>query len=138
MLQFYFLSIALNLAGGLTLCSDWLERRLGSMAPLFTVLSGRVAKIAQGLGTLLVGLATLVVPAAGSAPTGDLFPSVVGMAVGVTLLFEALKQAAQFPAEKAETGEHPERAPAGFRTVIGVLGLAAAALHFFLPERLFL
>jgi len=31
-----------------------------------------------------------------------------------------------------------ERLPVGYRTTLGVLGLAAAILHFFLPERPFL
>ncbi len=58
------------------------------------------------------------------------------MAMGVALLFEVFKQEALFPAERGEMSERPARAPLAYRTTLGMMGLAAALVHFFLPERL--
>ncbi|MGA2480605.1 MAG: hypothetical protein ABSG63_17795, partial [Spirochaetia bacterium] len=65
----------------------------------------------------------------------DLFPSLAGMITGVALLFEVFKQDAVFPAERGEKNDKVERLPIAYRTALGILGLAAAVLHFFLPER---
>jgi len=62
----------------------------------------------------------------------------MGMAMGIALLFEVFKQDAVFPAERGEKSERVDRLPIGHRTTLGVFGLAAAILHFFLPERPFL
>ncbi len=135
MLQFYFLSIISNFISGVTLSSDWIARRIPSLVSITTALSERRAKLACGLASLLVGVGTLFVPVEGPLIIGDLFPSVVGMAMGIALLFEVFRQDTALPAE------HPERTekiPVGYRTTLGVLGIAAAILHFFLPERPFL
>ena len=60
----------------------------------------------------------------------------VGIAVGIALLFEVLKQEALFPAGPADDGQ--VKAPLAYRTALGAFAFAAAILHFFLPERLFL
>jgi hypothetical protein len=138
-LQFYFLSIAANLIGGFTLCSDWFVGKLSGLGAIVTALSVRRAKMATGLATLLVGFGTLFVPADGRIVLGDLFPSVMGMAMGVALLFEVFKQDALFPAERVdERADRVEKMRSGYRIAIGALGLAAAVLHFFLPDRLIL
>lgn len=136
MLQFYFLSIVSNLIAGAALASDAFTRRIPNLAALAGSLAGRRGKLFSGLAALLVGVGTLFVPAAGGTiVVGDLFPSVVGMVMGIALLFEVFKQDAMFPADRADKGE---RASIGYRTTLGLLGIAAAVLHFFLPERLIL
>jgi cadmium resistance protein CadD (predicted permease) len=138
MLQFYFLSIVANFLAGLTLSSDWFARKFSGLAAAVSLFSGRMGKMVLGLASLLVGFGTLFVPAEAPLILGDLFPSVMGMAMGIALLFEVFKQDAVFPAERGEKVERVEKLPLGYRTTLGVLGIAAAILHFFLPERPFL
>jgi hypothetical protein len=139
MLQFYFLSVVSNLLGGLTLCSDWFAGKFAGLTAILAALSVRRAKMATGLFTLLVGFGTLFVPAEPPIVLGDLFPSLAGMAMGVALLFEVFKQDALFPAERVDNRtDRSEKMATGYRMAIGVIGLAAAVLHFFLPERLIL
>jgi hypothetical protein len=135
MLQFYFLSIAVNLIAGLTLSSDWLAQRFAGLSDVLSRLETRKRKMALGLFVLLVGFGTLFVPAAPPFVLGDLFPSLAGMAMGIALLFEVLKQDALFPAERADRPVREDRAPVAYRTTLGILGISAALLHFFLPER---
>jgi hypothetical protein len=138
MLQFYFLSVAANFLAGATLSADWMSDRFSSLAGLLGALSGRRARMITGLASLLVGVGTLFVPAGPPLILGDLFPSVVGMAIGVALLFEVLRQEALFPGEPAARDDRIVKVPVAYRTALGAFGFAAAILHFFLPERLFL
>jgi len=136
MLQFYFLSVATNLLAGLALSSDWLGRKFSGLAAAFTVLNTRRGRLALGLAAILVGFGTLFVPTEPPLILGDLYPSLMGMAMGIALLFEVFKQDALLPGEQGEKAPKPERRRIGYRTTLGMLGIAAAVLHFFLPERL--
>jgi hypothetical protein len=138
MLQFYFLSVAANLLAGMTLSSGWLGRKFPGVAAAISGLNGRMGKMAVGLAVLLVGFGTLFVPADPHLVLGDLYPSVMGMAMGIALLFEVFKQDALLPNERNGKEHKPERRPLAYRTTLGALGIAAAVLHFFLPERLLL
>ena len=138
MLQFYFLSIVANFLAGMTLSSDWLGKKFSGLSTAVSLFTGRMGKMVLGLASLLVGFGTLWVPADPHLGYGDLFPSVMGMAMGVALLFEVFKQDALLPNERGEKAQRVERPPIGYRTTLGMLGLAAAILHFFLPERPFL
>ena len=135
MLQFYFLSITFNLLGGVILASGWLARRIPSLASFTSALSARRAKLSIGLGSILVGIGKLFVPVSGPLIIGDLFPAAMGMATGIALLFEVFRQDTVLPAEHGEKSEPPS---VGYRTTLGMLGIAAAVPHFFLPERPFL
>jgi len=138
MLQLYFLSVAVNMLAGTILASDWLARKFSGIGGLTDGLSSRRGKLAIGLSSLIVGFVTLFFPAAPPILVGDLAPSLAGLAMGVALLFEVLRLEALFPAERADGTERQARAPSGYRTTLGLLGLAAALVHFFLPERLIL
>jgi len=138
MLQFYFLSVAANFLAGTALSADWMSEKFPSLAPILGALSARRARMIVGLAALLVGLGTLFVPAAGPLILGDLFPSVVGAAVGVALLFEVLRQEAFFPGEQLAREDRAGKAPHAYRSALGAFAYAAAILHFFLPERLFI
>ena len=135
MLQFYFLSISANILAGLTLAGDAIKRRMPGFAEINARLSGRRGKLVFGLASLLVGFCTLFVPAEPPVILGDLLPSAVGMVMGIALLFEVFRDMATLPAEQSERSE---RVPVGYRTTLGIIGLATAAVHFFLPDRIIL
>ena len=134
MLQFYFLSIVLNFAAGLSLAFEAVSGRLPRVSGLSDLLTSRGSKIFMGISVLIVGFVTIFVPVGGGIIIGDLIPSLAGIAMGIALLFEVFRQEAVFPAERAERTERPAVA---YRTTIGLLGMAAALLHFFLPEKPF-
>jgi hypothetical protein len=136
MLQFFFLSVFLNLAAGLSLSFEAVSRRLPRLAGLTDLLTSRGSKIFSGIGVLIVGFVTLFLPAGGGIIIGDIIPSVAGIAMGIALLFEVFRQDAVFPAERAERTERVEH-PLAYRTTLGLLGIATAILHFFLPEKPF-
>jgi fermentation-respiration switch protein FrsA (DUF1100 family) len=138
MLQFYFLSVVANFIAGLTLSSEWFSKKFPGLTSFTSAITRGRGKMIIGLAALLVGFGTLFVPAEPPLVLGDLFPSVMGLAMGVALLFEVFKQDAILPAERSEKAEKLERAPVGYRTTLGVLGIIAAILHFFMPERPFL
>ncbi len=85
----------------------------------------------------------MFVPVARPMIIGDLFPSVVGLGVGIALLFEALRQEV-FSSGSDPSGDSSPRderawqAPRAYRIALAAFAFAAAILHFFLPERLFL
>ena len=135
MLQFYFLSVIANFLAGAALSSDWFSRKIPGLVGLSKAFSGRRGRMAIGLSAIFVGVGTLFVPVNPPIILGDLFPSLAGMITGVALLFEVFKQDAVFPAERGEKNDKVERLPIAYRTALGILGLAAAVLHFFLPER---
>ncbi|MGA2642422.1 MAG: hypothetical protein ABSG21_16150 [Spirochaetia bacterium] len=138
MLQFYFLSVTANFLAGATLSADWMSDRFSSLAGILGALSAQRARMVTGLSALLAGLGTLFFPAAPPLILGDLFPSVVGIVLGIALLFEVLRQEALIPGEQTGRAGRIGKTPAAYRTALGALGFAAAVLHFFLPERLFL
>jgi hypothetical protein len=137
MLQFYFLSVAANFLAGATLGAEWMAAKFTSLAAILQALSARRARLVTGLAALLSGVGTFFFPA-DARLFGDLFPSVVGIAVGISLLFEVLRQEVLFPGERPVGGDKVVKGPLAYRTALGALGIAAAVLHFFLPERLFL
>ena len=135
MLQIYFLSIACNLIGGMTLAADSIVKRIPSLKTLAALLSNRSAKLWTGLSVIIVGFIELFVPAGNVIIIGDLLPAGVGMLMGIALLFEVFRQDSLFPSETSQKADKP---PVAYRTTLGLLGLAVAVLHFFLPERHFL
>jgi hypothetical protein len=135
MLQIYFLSVAANTLAGIILASDWITRKFTGVRAVTDGLSTRRGKLTAGLLSLFVGFVTLLFPSRPPIVLGDLAPSVAGLAMGVALLFEVLRQESLFPAERGDMSERQSRAPVAYRTTLGMLGLAAALVHFFLPER---
>ncbi len=104
MLQLYFLSVAANFLAGATLSADWMAERFTSLAGILDALSGRRARTSRA-GRAPRRHRHPVRPGGPPLVLGDLFPSVVGIAVGIALLFEVFKQDALYAGEQAARGE---------------------------------
>ena len=153
-MQFYFLSIVINLLAGVILAGDYLAERLPWMKTLLPEISSRSSGVAIGAITAGVGVLKLFVLAdpLQTAVVGDLLPALAGVALGGSLIGVALN------AEEADAEGAPERPAhtttrdgsshvvvadgaadraiklaAGYRTPAGLAGIAVALLHFLFP-----
>ena len=161
-MQFYFLSIVINLLAGVILAGDYLAQRLPGMKTLLPELSSRSSGVTIGAITAGVGVLKLFVLAnpLQVAIVGDLLPALAGIALGGVLTAVALN------AEQADAGggagggaegrAHPAgegssnvvvadgaadkavKLAAGYRTPAGRAGIAVALLHFLFPGSLIL
>jgi len=135
--QVFFLAVFTNLLSGLALLSVSLSVSQPFFRLLSEILSLWKAKLLVGVLTLLTGLLTLFVPVDRFLILGDLLPAISGMMLGTALLSDFFRQNTSLPDEK-DLLPRPEWTSGGYRVTLGTLGILAAALHFFLPERILL
>jgi len=134
MLQIYFLSIAANVLAGLASSSEYLAGRFHGFAPLHDLFQGRPYRAVLGVIAAVVGLLKLLIPF-GVPVVGDLIPALAGMALGVSLVLQVVHEKADLPPESLGG---LQKAALTYRLPLGIAGLAAGALHFLLPQALFL
>ena len=152
-MQFYFLSIVINLLAGVILAGDYLAERLPWMRSLLPEISSRSSGVAIGAITAGVGVLKLFVLAdpLQTAVVGDLLPALAGIALGGSLIGVALNAEETDAAGGAERAAHTTRdgsshvvvadgaadkaikLAAGYRTPAGLAGIAVALLHFLFP-----
>ena len=157
-MQFYFLSIVINLLAGVILAGDYLSERLPWMRSLLPEISSRSSGVAIGGVTAGVGVLKLFVLAdrLQIAVVGDLLPALAGIALGGVLIAVALNaegDGADGGVERAShttregsshvvvadgAAEKAVRLAAGYRTPVGLAGIAVALLHFLFPGSLIL
>ena len=137
MMQLYFLSIAINLVAGTTLCAEYFASRLRWFAPLGQLTGGRGFRAVVGALAAAVGFLKLLVRSTpNDVPVvGDLLPALAGLAMGASLLVQVLREKSDLPAEAISK---VEKAALAYRVPLGLAGLAVAFLHFLLPGALFL
>ena len=135
MLQFYFLSIFLNvLAGYILITGD--EGGVLEFKSGFS-LKDETFKLVVGILSVLTGLLKILSPIEGDIPVvGDLIPAVSGFVCGFILIFEYYRSRSSL-----QTSEHTEkvnRLLVGNKKLIGVVALIVAVLHFLFPKVLLL
>ena len=132
MLQFYFLSILANLLAGTALSSDYLGQKITSFAPIKDFLTGKGSKVALGFFAVVVGIMKLILRTPGDTVpvAGDLFPALSGIAMGLVLLTDFFKEKV---AKESEALDKAEKIALTYRMPLGMVGLAAAILHFIVP-----
>jgi hypothetical protein len=133
MLQFYFLSILLNLLTGLTLIfnsySDKSQDSLKNVPEFFT---NKTFKLIIGIMCCFTALVKLLTSFPGAVPVlGDLIPSVMGFLGGVALLIEYY--ISQSPTE-TKLNPKMESIFITNKKYIGVLCILSALLHFLFPK----
>lgn len=148
-MQFYFLSVATNLLAGMALAGDYLAPRFPGLQPLLQGLAGRTGRLTLGSITAAVGVLKLLVLAPGApiqpAVAGDLIPALAGLAAGGALVATALRPAQTEESAPEEEEGVPQVAAADgpvektaqlaltYRMPLGLVGVAAAVLHFLFP-----
>ena len=152
-MQFYFLSIVINLLAGVILAGDYLAERLPWMRTLLPEISSRSSGVAIGAITAGVGVLKLFVLAdpLQTAVVGDLLPALAGIVLGGSLIGVALNAeevdadgGAERPAHTTRDGsshvvvadgaaDKAIKLAAGYRTPAGLAGIAVALLHFLFP-----
>jgi hypothetical protein len=137
MSQLYLLSIVSTVLTGFVLSGDYLGARVPALATFRAWLENRGAAIVLGLATAAIGFLKLIVRAPGDTVpvAGDLLPAIAGLAVGVALFFEALLRK---PATPERPVERYAKAVLSYRIPLGILGVAAALLHFLFPSAVIL
>jgi len=137
MSQLYLLSIVSTVLTGFVLSGDYLGARVPALATFRAWLENRGAAIVLGLATAAIGFLKLIVRAPGDTVpvAGDLLPAIAGLAVGAALFLEALLRK---PATPERPVERYAKAVLTYRIPLGILGVAAALLHFLFPSAVIL
>jgi hypothetical protein len=136
MIQFYALSVVLNIVGGYALLSAGIKDRGDPFDGLRAFARGEVFRLLVGFFSGVVALFKLLTAVEGDIPViGDLFPSLTGLLCGTSLLLE------YYFSKSSVTSKGLDRLKGFFlgrRKIIGILGIVAGIGHFIFPRVLFL
>jgi len=137
MVQFYFLSIVLNVLGGLILASDRLGTKLPAIEMVREYLDEKPSlKLGFALLAIITGILKLLSAMKGDVPVaGDLLPVLAGWSVGV-ILFSEYYSVRNEP--ESVTVERPKNFLIRNKTVFGIAAAVIGVIHFFIPRVLFL
>jgi hypothetical protein len=125
MLQIYFLSVLLNVGGGLALISS----AIGAKAPeLRSLLQRSPLRISIGILAIAVGVAKLFwrAPFDTVAVAGDLLPVLTGLGVGIALLADM----AAAKRTKSQEAEKVRKVSTFYRMPLAITGIAVGVSHF--------
>ena len=133
MVQFYALSVFMNILTGLLLAGEDAD---GEKENLFSrlrdVLGEKGVKFTLGLAAVIVGLFKILTPTVGDwVIAGDLLPAVSGLATGGILLLDFFKGSSDFSSpglEKLDTGVLVHR------RYFGMGAALIGFLHFLIPS----
>jgi hypothetical protein len=139
MVQFYALSVFINLVAGFYLASESTSQQGGPapgeggvLARLRELFDEKGAKFSLGLAALIVGLFKILTPTHGDIPVvGDLLPAAAGLATGGILLLEFFKSSSDLESPAVE------RLDSNVLVHKRYFGMAAALigfLHFLMPS----
>ncbi|MBQ0052107.1 MAG: hypothetical protein KBT11_08605 [Treponema sp.] len=135
MLQFYFLSILLNVVTGFVFLYASEENSENGIASL-PILSDKTFRLVLGILMALTGLLKLLSPIQYDiAFIGDLIPALAGLAGGASLLVEWYEE------KSSVSLPLPEIIQTAFvegRKYLGIFCIASGVLHFVFPRVLFL
>jgi len=131
MVQFYALSVVINVLCGLLLTLEENEKRTGVMSRLKKALDDRGVKFVLGSGALVVGVFKILTPMAGDVPViGDLLPALAGVAVGGVFLTEFYRSSSDV---STETVQKLDNTLLVNKRYIGILAVGSAVVHFLMP-----
>ena len=136
MIQFYFLSIFINVLVGYALVFEN-DRDALEIKPGFS-LRDETVRLILGIISMIVGVLKLLSPVEGDVLIlGDLVPAAVGFASGFILVYEYYKTRSTI------ARENEEKATLNVflirnKKILGYAAITAAVLHFLFPKVLLL
>ncbi len=137
MLQFYLLSVIMNILAGMVLSAGFIDERVSFVSGMKDYFDGKPnAKLTIGVITFVVGFFKLLSVTRGDVPfVGDLLPAVAGLIMGFALFLDYYKSRSTATSGFVAT---TEKLLLNNRNVIGLAGIVIGLLHFLLPRVLFL
>jgi hypothetical protein len=131
MVQFYALSVFVNIIIGSLLCIDEKSETTSFCTRLKHVLEEKGVKFSLGIFSLIIGLFKILTPTSGDIPVvGDLVPALSGIILGAVLLLEFFRAKSDV---SSETISKIDRVVVQNRKYIGIAGIVAGVLHFLMP-----
>ena len=139
MIQFYFLSIVLNLVGGYALCADLPFPKPGSFDGVRIFLFDRSVRLVLGILMAVTGVFKLFNAIRGDLPVvGDFLPATAGIAGGIALLVELYNRPDVNPSGAERKPGRAERLFMQNKSVIGIAAMITGVVHFAFTMVLFL
>jgi hypothetical protein len=136
MLQFYFLSVALNIGSGFVLYSVKMDTKRANSTSVQAVLVNLSAdpmlRMLLGALSVLTGFFKLLSVAPGDVPiVGDIVPAIIGIAIGLTLLLDIYRVR---PGARSRIPERFEKIIIKYKPILGLSGIAVGLIHFLFPS----
>lgn len=142
MIQFYLLSVVLNILGGLALVQPGkMPEKAGRPVRegIFLILTERGVMLVIAILSVAVGILKLVFALRGDIPViGDFLPAVSGIVVGSVLLFRDCGQSCPGWIEKHRRAAGILNALLSGGEAVGYTGIIAGIAHFLFPMVIFL
>lgn len=136
MVQFYLLSVVMNMVAGYALIAAHTPARGGKLEGVREYLRDQTVRLVLGILTAAVGFFKLLTVMRGDIPViGDFFPSAAGMAAGFTLLLEFYKSNTTIDSPTLAKLEGIFLANS---RLVGIIGIASGLVHFLFANVLFL
>jgi len=139
MIQFYLLSVLLNILCGYSLAVKKSESTSQLVRGAQIVITDPGLRLIIAILSIAVGVLKLLFALRGDIPViGDFLPAIAGIVVGATLLLD-ISEANHLPyAEKGKLAARLETLLLSYKQVIGYVGIMAGIIHFLFPMVLFL
>lgn len=136
MVQFYLLSVILNIVAGYSLYSFDTAPQGTKFDGVREFLKDPTIRLIVGILTFTVGFFKLVTVMRGDIPViGDMIPSVAGMGAGFTMLLEYYRANS---AVSTATLEKLDKIFVANRRIVGIVGVSSGVVHFLFANVLFL
>ncbi len=135
MIQFFFLSVLLNIVGGAVLASDFLEGKLPLFARITELFKEKAnSRLILGILSVIVGILKILSVVPGDVKiVGDLLPALSGLLIGFGLIVEYYQTRTD-----VQTENNLNTILDNYKHIFGTIAIVIGLLHFFLPRVLFL
>lgn len=137
MLQFYLLSVDMNILAGIILAAGFIDERVSFVSGMKNYFDAKPGvKLTIGIITFVVGFFKLLSVPSGDVPVvGDLLPAVAGLVMGFALFLDYYKARSTVTSPFVDW---TEKVLLNNKNAIGIAGIVIGLLHFLLPRVLFL